>query len=247
MTQWHTLYLLHCGWLIEQDESGGTYRIQVPSYLIVSAAGKRYLVDTGNPATLIGASNCEPWYQAGCEITPADDPLARLRELGLSERDIDGVIATHFDFDHAGRYDAFGSLGTEVWVQRAHIGSALSNQDRYSAELWNIPGLRWRVVDGDFAIEPGLQLIRTDGHAVGHQSISVVIEGGMVILAADAIDSRQMFESRKSPDYYDPAAFNTSVDRLAAIADETGAQIIFGHDPEQWASLPKSPVPYRAG
>ena len=50
MSGGHTLYLLHCGTLIEPDGIGATYPIQVPCYLIVAASGKRYLVDTGNPA-----------------------------------------------------------------------------------------------------------------------------------------------------------------------------------------------------
>ena len=244
MTAAHTLYLLHCGWLIEPDERGGTYRIPVPAYLIVTASGKHYLVDTGNPEALIGAANCHPWYRAGCEITAADDPIARLAELGLIPGNIDGIIATHFDFDHAGRYDAFGPMRTVVWVQRAQIGSALSFRARYKEGLWNIPGLRWRNVDGDLEIEPGLKLLRTDGHAIGHQSLLVETESGWVILAADAIDNRKMIESREFPDHYDADAANASIDRLVALSEEYGAEIICGHDSDQWITLPISPLSY---
>src|SRR4029078_8728015 len=136
----HMLYLLHCGVLIEPDGSGGTYPIQVPCYLIVAASGKRYLVDTGNPGALIGADDCQPWYPAKCEISPADDPIARLAELGIAPGDIDAIIATHFDFDHAGRYDAFGALGTDVWAPRGANGAGLAGRAPQGDQTYHIAG-----------------------------------------------------------------------------------------------------------
>ena len=35
------------------------------------------------------------------------------------------------------------------------------------------------------------------------------------------------------------------MDRLVALATETGAFLLFGHDAAQWESLPKSPAPFR--
>jgi N-acyl homoserine lactone hydrolase len=244
MSTFAKLWFLHCGWLIEPAEDDTKYRIQVPAYLIESATGKRYLVDTGNPKSLIGATNCGPWYHAEADIGPEDDPIARLAKLGLQPSDIDAVIATHFDFDHAGRYDVFGPLGTDVWVQRAQIRSALSEPDRYDSALWKIPGLRWQQLDGDHELEPGITLLRTDGHAVGHQSLLIEMETGPVILAIDACDSAETFASREFPDYFDVPTTNASIDRLKEISERTGAPIIFGHDPKQWATLPMSPTPY---
>jgi N-acyl homoserine lactone hydrolase len=241
----HTLYLLHCG-LLHGSGATGPWRAQIPAYLIDSPSGKRYLVDTGNPAALIGAPDCRPWYPAECTINHEDDPLARLAELGIGAGDIDAIVATHFDFDHAGRNDAFGPLGTDVWVQRAHIAAALSDSDRYDPALWNVPGLRWRSTDGDFEIEPGIRLLRTDGHATGHQSLMVETDSGWVILAVDAIDGKTVLNEREIPEYWnDPAAANRSIDRLLALSAEYDAPIIMGHEIEQWETLPHSPEPYR--
>lgn len=246
MSDKHTLYLLHCGMLSGSGGSDGPWQVPVPAYLIESSSGTRYLVDTGNPAALIGAANCHPWFHSECEINPDDDPIARLAELGLSAGDIDAIIATHFDFDHAGRYDAFSPFAPDVWVQRAHLRAALSDRDRYDAKLWNQPGLRWRSIDGDFEIEPGLRVLRTDGHATGHQSLLIETDSGWVLLAADAIDGPEFLEEGFLPYYFDDAdASNRSIKRLLAVAAEFDARIIFGHDLSQWASLPHSPEPYR--
>jgi N-acyl homoserine lactone hydrolase len=244
MTAAHTLYLLHCGWLDDSGPGGGTVRIPVPAYAIRSATGRTYLVDTGNPVALIGAETCEPWYPAPCQITPSDDPVARLGELGLAPRDVDAIIATHFDFDHVGRNDAFGPLGTYVYVQRSHLGAALSDPGRYPADLWNVPGLRWQRLDGDVEIEPGLSVIRTDGHAEGHQSVIASTADGWVILAADAIDSQAMLDARAFPDYYDAGRANASIDRLLVLATDLNAVLLYGHDRDQWERHRHSPAPF---
>ena len=242
----HELYLLHFGWLLE-DHGGTTVPVQVPGYLVRTASGKVYLIDTGNPAALIGAADCRPWYPSRCDIRPEDDPVARLAELGLAVGDLDGVIATHFDFDHCGRMDAAVAAGVEIWVQRAHLGAALSDPVRYPQDLWRQPGMRLQRVDGDHEIEPGLRLLRTDGHAIGHQSVYVETASGPVILAADAVENRIMLRRRRYPAYWnDHAAADRSVQRLLDLQRATGAVIICGHDGEEWRSLPMSPTSFTA-
>jgi hypothetical protein len=45
--------------------------------------------------------------------------------------------------------------------------------------------------------------------------------------------------------YPDPEAARRSRDKLVALAAETGAFLLMGHDGSQWATLPKSPAPFR--
>ena len=241
----HELYLLHFGWLLE-EHGGTTVPVQVPGYLIRTATGKRYLVDTGNPAALVGAADCAPWYGSRCDIRPEDDPIARLAELGLAVVDLDGVIATHFDFDHCGRMDAVVAAGVEIWVQRSHIGAALGNPERFPhQDLWRQPRMRLRLVDGDLEVEPGLRLLRTDGHATGHQSVFVETTGGPVILAADAVENRIMLRRRRFPAYWDDHdAADRSIQRLLDLQRESGASLICGHDGDEWRTLPMSPLPF---
>ena len=240
----HELYLLHFGWLLE-DHGGTTVPVQVPGYLIRTATGRHYLVDTGNPADLVGAADCRPWYPSRCDIRQEDDPVARLAELGLAVRDLDGVIATHFDFDHCGRMDAVVAAGVEIWVQRAHLGAALSELGRYPQDLWRQPRMRLQRVDGDDEIEPGLRLLRTDGHAVGHQSVYVETTAGPVILAADAVENRIMLRRRRYPSYWDDhAAADRSIQSLLDLQRKTGATLICGHDGDEWRGLPMSPLPF---
>jgi glyoxylase-like metal-dependent hydrolase (beta-lactamase superfamily II) len=184
----HELYLLHLGQLRGDSDPFN----QVPGYLIRTATGRIVLVDTGNPAAMIGAEDA-----------------------------------------------------TESIVQKRHLEEARSTQ-RYDPALWDLPGIRYREIEGDVEIEPGLRLLETSGHAIGHQSVFVETTDGPVILAVDAISTRDMITNRDFPDWYsDPTATNESIDRLLALADETGAYLIFGHEASQWDTLPKSPELFR--
>jgi N-acyl homoserine lactone hydrolase len=243
----HELYLLHLGRLGHRDSATGEAHFSpVPGYLIRTAGGKVVVIDSGSPMSLIGAETADPWAKLLNEVRPADDVVARLAELGITPGDVDLLVSTHFDFDHCGRHDAFAAAGVESIVQRRHLEAA-QRERRYDRALWDRPGLHYALVDGDTELEPGLRLIESSGHAIGHQSVFVETATGPVLLAVDAISDRKTLETRAVPAWYsDTAEALRSIERLAALAAETGALVIFGHDAAQWATLPKSPLPFRS-
>jgi N-acyl homoserine lactone hydrolase len=243
----HELYLLHLGRLGERNAETGNARFnQVPGYLIRTAAGRTVLIDTGNPASLIGAETAQPWTGLLTETRSEDDVLARLADLEIGPGDVDLLISTHFDFDHCGRHDAFGPFGTESLVQRRHLEAARGDPRRYDPALWDVAGIRYTAIDGDHEIEPGLRLLETSGHAIGHQSLYVETSDGPVVLAVDAISAAEMAETRQVPWWYsDRDEAVRSIDRLLSLAEETGALLVFGHEAGQWEGLPMSPRPFR--
>lgn len=242
----HELYLLHLGQLGIRDEAGGeVYYNQVPGYLMRSAGGRTILVDSGNPAALIGRETSQPWWSLLNDTWPEDDVVNRLAELDLTPAAIDLLISTHFDFDHCGRHDAFAAAGVTSYVQRQHLDAA-RDDPRFDNALWDVPGIDYVALDGEEELEPGLRLIPTSGHALGHQSLYVETADGPVVLAIDAISMAGDLTATAFPSTTpDPAAALASRDRLLALAQETGAYLIMGHNGAQWATLPKSPLPYR--
>ena len=243
----HELFLLHLGRLGWIDEVGDKHYGQVPGYLIRTAGGQTILVDTGNPGALVGQETAAPWSPLLNDTRPEDGLEARLAELGLYRNDIDLLISTHFEFDHCGRHDLFGGTGITSLVQRAHLEEAGANP-RFDPVLWEISGIAYEAVEGDVEIEPGLTLLSTPGHAVGHQSLSVETADGPVVLAVDAIALAGHAAGDPAgfgPWYPDPAAAARSRGRLLALAEETGATLLFGHDEPQWATLAKGPAPFR--
>ncbi len=242
----HELYLLHLGQLGSRDvATGETHFSQVPGYLIQTATGRTILVDTGNPAALIGRPDAQPWWHLLNDTRPEDDVVRRLAALGIAPRDVDLLISTHFDFDHCGRHDLFAAMGITSVVQRQHLEAARGDP-RFDPALWDLPGIEYQTLDGDTELEPGLRLIASSGHVIGHQSVYVETVDGPVLLAIDAISNAEQLDLKQFPsDYPDPDEARRSRDRLVALAAETDAVLVFGHDGSQWATLPKSPAPFR--
>ena len=242
----HELYLLHLGQIGFPDaETGETHFVQVPGYLIRTAEGRTVLVDSGNPLAVIGQPTAAPWWDRPNETWPQDDVARRLGELALAPGDVDLLISTHFDFDHCGRHDLFAGTGITSLVQRDHLDAAREDP-RFDSALWDLPGIDYTPVDGDLELEPGLRLIDSPGHVIGHQSVYVETAGGPVLLAIDAVSVAEQITMKQFPSTTpDPAAALRSRDKLVALTEETGAFLLMGHDAQQWATLPKSPAPFR--
>src|SRR5260370_42329847 len=134
-------------------------------YLVETADGRRILIDSGMAADASASSG----PRVGKEI----NVIEHLAALRLKPDDIDTLICTHFDVDHAGYHDAF--TRAEFVVQREHYDLARSGHARFAAARahWDHPALRYRLVDGDTEILPGLTVLETSGHVSGHQNVVV--------------------------------------------------------------------------
>lgn len=216
-----------------------------PGYLIQTDVGENLLVDTGFPPEVTGAYRTSG---AGPQVDEADFVLNRLAALGLTPDEITTLIATHLDGDHAGNHDRFPHA--TIIVQRAHLAAARS-LDRFQRTRahWDAPGLKYREVDGDTEIAPGVMVIESSGHVPGHQSVLVRLpQTGPVLLAIDAIprmDQRDPETRAIGPNDMDEAGTRASTRKLMALAAREGVTlIIHGHDADQWATLKQAPDYY---
>src|SRR5436190_1404306 len=109
------------------------------------------------------------------------------------------------------------------------------------------PGHRWRLLDGDTELMPGVTALRTDGHTPGHQSLLVELpETGPVILAADSCYWQEHIDKERVPGVvWNPTQALHSIKKLKTIARLTGARIFPGHDPNFWETVRQSPDAYR--
>lgn len=209
-------------------------------YLVQTADGTNILIDSGLP----------PKEHLPPGLTPnmGKDVFEQLAGLGLQPGDIDLVVCTHFDLDHAGNHEAF--MNAELVVQREHYTHALDHE-RFanSRSHWTGPTIRHRFVDGDTELVPGLELIETSGHTPGHQSVLVRLpETGPVILTIDAVPNQGNFipERQAGPRDQDAETLSASTRKLIDLAQrEKASLVIFGHDAEQWEALKKAPDYYR--
>ena len=200
--------------------------------------GVNILIDSGLP-------NPEDLPPSLSGLIMKSNVIDQLAQLGLQPRDIDFLICTHFDLDHAGHHGAFPNA-TRI-VQRTHYAAARDGDPRFAATRaqWDQPVGRYRLVDGDTELFPGLELIETSGHVPGHQSVLVRLpETGPVLLTIDAVPDRDSFRPDREPGQRDVDAAQTrrSTRKLLERAEsEPAALVIFGHDGAQWQTLKKLP------
>jgi N-acyl homoserine lactone hydrolase len=209
-------------------------------YLVQTSDGKNILIDSGLPADYIPPPGTPPRENE-------KNVLEHLADLGLGPENIDFLICTHFDVDHAGYHDAFPQA--ELIVQREHYELARSGHPRYASARahWDQPALRYRLIDGDTELLPSLTLIETSGHAPGHQSVLVRLpQTGPVLLAIDAVVLQRLFTpDRKAWPLENEEQLRASTQKLMDLVEcEHVTLVVFGHDGQQWQTLKKAPAYY---
>jgi N-acyl homoserine lactone hydrolase len=216
--------------------------LPVPCYLLQTEDGKNILIDSGLPTDPAILPPNFPQSALGRSV------IEQLAMLGLKPRDIDILICTHLDIDHAGNHDAF--TNAEFIVQRQQYEVARSGHPRFERhrKIWDYPELRYRLIEGDTEIVPGLTLIETSGHVPGHQSVLLHLhETGPVLLTIDAVALQTSFTRDRTggPTDLNAEEAIASTRKLLDLAQrERVALIIFGHDAHQWLSLKKAPEYY---
>jgi N-acyl homoserine lactone hydrolase len=234
------LYLLQLSTTTIPLGAGRTMEMVTPCYLIETSDGSHILIDSGM-ALDARTPNAPP-------AENEKSVIQHLAELNLRPTDVDVLICTHFDVDHAGYHDAF--TNAEFIVQRNHYELARNGHPRFAAARvhWDQPVLRYRLIDGDIEILPGLTLLETSGHAPGHQSVLVRLpQTGPVLLAIDAVVMQRLFTlDRKAwPTDDNEDQLRSSTQKLLNLIErEHISLVVFGHDGQQWQSLKRAPLYY---
>jgi N-acyl homoserine lactone hydrolase len=188
-----------------------------------------------------------------------NDPLARFTEedllvhrldlVGLNAENVDMVILSHLHYDHAGGAALFPK--SELVVQKdeyayAHHPASFF-ESFYYRKNFDLPGYRWRLLDGDTEILPGVTVLRSDGHTPGHQSLLVELpETGPVILSGDACYWREHADKERVPGVvWNPTLALHSIKKIKTIARLVRGRIFPGHDPVFWEKVKQAPDAYR--
>jgi glyoxylase-like metal-dependent hydrolase (beta-lactamase superfamily II) len=247
------LFALTCGWLTGPTANflageSGRLRVPIPCYFIDHPRGA-VLFDSGlhadvarDPVARLGApaaSFFEMHYAAG------EDVAARLAALDIDPGIVRYLVNSHLHFDHTGGNAAIPNA--DVVIQRreweAGHDADLIRSNFYNPRDYDT-GHRVLTVDGEHDLfgDGRIVCLPTPGHTPGHQSLRVRLDGGEVVLAADACYLRQTLEALHLPAVaHDKKAMRASLAHLRTLRDG-GARIFYGHDPEFWATVPQAPA-----
>jgi glyoxylase-like metal-dependent hydrolase (beta-lactamase superfamily II) len=174
----------------------------VHGFLVIYPGGA-VLVDTG-----VGGPErwLSDWRVVNRSVADALD------EHGMTPGDIGLVINTHLHFDHCGQNAVFKHAA--FYVQRAELDRARRESPKL-ADWFDFMGARFELLDGDTEILPGLSVITTPGHTVGHQSVRVeAADGASDLLIGDAAYTPRQYRDPDSDDL--PEGQASDVDKWRA-------------------------------
>ncbi|MBD0736021.1 MBL fold metallo-hydrolase [Streptomyces sp. CBMA29] len=212
------------------ETADGKPRVEPALGYLVEHDGELLLFDTG-----IGTADPETDAHYRPYRRPLPDALAA---AGVTAADIALVVNCHLHFDHIGGNPLFP--GTPVLVQDAEL--AVARGGGHTPEhLVGFPGARYEELTGEAEIRPGLWIVPTPGHTVGHQSLVIRRPDGTVILAGQTHTSASDFAAAQGAALAAASGAGAPlpepdpwVERLLAYDPR---RILFAHDAAVWEPL----------
>ncbi len=178
-------------------------------------------------------------------VWPAHEMEGQLRRIGIGWGDIARVVLSHLHADHSGHLKRMPQA--RLTIQRDEWEYAFSGRARPSwfPSDYDLPGLRWDIIEGDREIMPGMTALSTRGHSPGHQSLLVDLpRTGRVVLAGDVGDLLLNFREEVLPgESADDEAALRSIRRINGLVAE-GARLFLTHDPDLLLTLRRAPEFY---
>lgn len=151
-------------------------KIQAPVYCwYIEGADQNILVDTGADAELATSYRGFPAEK----IMSFEEALT---SLGLKPDDIDLVIQTHLHWDHCANTSKCKNakvLVTEDELRFAFSPHPLTGAS-YKKDL--LKGLNFVIVNGQYEVAPGIQLIPAPGHSPGTQAVAIDTDQGKAVI-----------------------------------------------------------------
>lgn len=144
------------------------------------------------------------------------------RRTGLTTADIDAVFITHEHGDHHAGLTCFPSA---QWCAAPAVAQAINATGRYDKPLQPASGTLFDLID----------IVPTPGHTASHHSLRFDCDGLSVVIAGDAVMTRDFWAERRG--FFNSADAAQASRTMESLAHIAGA-IIPGHD--NWFAVAKA-------
>ncbi|QLK26020.1 N-acyl homoserine lactonase family protein [Natrinema zhouii] len=169
-----------------------------------------------------------------------------LNEAGFEIDDIDYVFQTHLHLDHAGGLEFFDGTDVPVFVHEKELKYAY-----YSAKTEEGSGayiledfdhdLNWHVLHRDrerhFA---DIEFVRFPGHTPGLTGTMIHLDEGTLVFTGDQVYMADNFEAEiplGANLLWGKTEWFDSLRRIQELERRQDAEIVYGHDPEQFEAM----------
>lgn len=175
----------------------------------------------------------------------------QLALIGTKPEDIQTVVLSHMHLDHAGNLHLFPHA--DVYVHRkdfeygqtlVHLSPDPAKHGAYVKADMEVPVKQFHLVDKDFELVPGVELITLPGHTPGLLGVIVHLEkDGTLIFPQDALYTRENYGPPAKPSgiMYDNLAFFESVEKVRSYSKKYDAKVMFSHDMEFFKTMKVAP------
>ena len=245
------VWVLHCGrmhldrgkfvspdFLGQKGKDYGKTVDFVAKSIFIDHPDAKIVMDTGFP---VDAKKALGWVPH--TVTPEDHVLSRLKELGYTPKDIDIVVLSHLDTDHASGSQAFKN--NHFLIQKECLRYAQNPYPFLKFDTEYIEGLDLEQIHGDYELVRDVHLIYTPGHVPGHQSLMVKLEHSTVMFTFDACYFKESWTDGILPGVvYDCGGYWESLQKLRHIAKLEKAKVFTSHDPDEYESEIKNKLPF---
>ena len=136
------------------------------------------------------------------------------RRAGLKLRDIDTIFITH---EHADHWFGLAHFAEAKWLAGPDVAAALNKTGKLPKTVQAAPSRLFEAID----------VIPTPGHTLSHHSLRFDCEGLSIVVAGDAVATRDFWRERRG--YFncvDFALSTKSMGKIASLADI----VVPGHD-----------------
>ncbi|MDA8194865.1 MAG: N-acyl homoserine lactonase family protein [Thermaerobacter sp.] len=204
-------------------------QIRIPRVMWYIAGAKKIIVDTSIESEQVATDIIgENLFRR-----PEQEPLAALKWIGVDPAAIDYVIFTHLHWDHAGNNHLFPNarfLAQRDEVRYAYAPSSFFEKSFLSPQGGFIPPylkVRFDLIDGNYEMLPGLELVKCPGHTPGSQAIRVKTRQGWHTITGDAVFTFENLEKMIPPGFH--VNIDASLDSMRRIA-EISDVVLPSHD-----------------
>lgn len=168
--------------------------------------------------------------------------VEQLSEMGIKDSDLDYILLTHLDCDHANGLKSLQNA-KNILVSREEVDFANKNKLRYNKKWWdgvNLTAFEWNDEEGPFKKsydlfnDGSVQLINIPGHCNGLFAVKIMNEDKFVLLFSDGgYSSRSWKEMITSGIAADKAQQKKSLKWIRSQSlDENCIESLANHDSE---------------
>ncbi|RJR16940.1 MAG: N-acyl homoserine lactonase family protein [Desulfobacteraceae bacterium] len=123
-----------------------------------------------------------------------------LKKVGMTPDSVDVVVQTHLHFDHC--YNTRKCSRATVIVQKDELSFAKKPLEPFKGIYREslIKDLNFKIIDGDYTLAPGIELLKVPGHTPGCQAVSVATKKGKAVISGFCTIMENFFPEESDKD-----------------------------------------------